>query len=177
MALGFGSEKKLMARVGADISDFKAKMNELSVKAESTGARAAAALSRIGKMAPLAIVAGIGAIIKVYSDFERELANVSTLVDTNKVSMERLKKEIMALPRNLGSATEQTKALYQALSAGIKTAEGVAFVGKAALFAKAGLTSTTIAVDVLTTILNAYEMEASEAARISDILFTTIKYG
>ena len=53
-------------------------------------------------------------IVNIYSDFEKELTNVSTLVDTNTVSMEKLKKQILELPSTMGSATENTKALYQA---------------------------------------------------------------
>ncbi len=123
--------------------------------------------------AAAAIKAAVGAM----TGFETAMANVSTLVDTSKVSMEGLREEILALPPELGTSTELAKALYQTLSAGVEPARAVEFVGQAAKLAKAGLTDTFTAVDVLTTALNAYGLEASEAGRVSDILFKTVEQG
>ena len=125
----------------------------------------------------VAVGAGIKKVIGIYADFEKEMANVSTLVDTSKVSMQGLERGIMKLPAALGSATELTKGLYQALSAGVKPAQAIEFVGKAAMAAKAGLSDTFTAVDAGTTILNAFGMEASKAGEVYDLMFTTVKEG
>ncbi|MBW2674236.1 MAG: phage tail tape measure protein [Deltaproteobacteria bacterium] len=124
-----------------------------------------------------AAIAGVSKSIGAFAGFEKEMANVSTLVDTSKVSMKGLEKGIMELPSALGSATELTKGLYQALSAGVKPAESIKFVAKAAMAAKAGLSDTFTAVDAGTTILNAFGMEASKAGEVYDLMFTTVKEG
>ena len=117
------------------------------------------------------------AIVTTYSSFEKELANVSTLVDTNTVSMKKLKDEILALPSIMGSATENTKALYQAISAGVKPSEAVKLIEESAKAAGAGLTSTFTAVEGGTTILNAYGLSALGITEIFDQMFTAVKAG
>ncbi|MBU2346636.1 MAG: phage tail tape measure protein, partial [Gammaproteobacteria bacterium] len=123
------------------------------------------------------MVGAIALSVKRFASFEKEMVNVSTLVDTSKVSMEKLKKGIMELPPELGSATENAAALYQTLSAGVKPAQAIKFLGDAAMAAKAGLTSTFTAVDAGTTILNAFGMESKDAMIIFDQMFKTVELG
>jgi len=99
------------------------------------------------------------------------------LVDTSTTDIAGMKKELLGLDSRLGSATELSEGLYQALSASVEPAKAVQFVGESAKFAKAALIDTNTAVDVITTGLNAYGKGAEEAGEISDILFTTIKNG
>ena len=114
-------------------------------------------------------------------EFEKAFANVSTLIDTRTPQgvkqLATLQKQIFALNPALGSATELTQGLYQALSAGVEPAKAVRLVGEAALFAKAGLTSTLTAVDIMTTIMNAYGDAAGKANEISSVLFATVQEG
>jgi TP901 family phage tail tape measure protein len=117
-----------------------------------------------------------GSITKA-NEFQKSMSNVSTLVDTAKVSVDSMADGILQLDSRLGTSKELTDALYQALSAGVEPAKAIEFVGESAKFAKAGLTDAFTAVDVLTTALNAYGLEAGKAGDISDILFTTIKLG
>jgi TP901 family phage tail tape measure protein len=113
--------------------------------------------------------------------FGKEFANVATLINTQTPKgvkqLQILKQQILALRPELGSARELTQGLYQALSAGAEPAEAVKLVGEAALFAKAGLTSTLVAVDVITTAINAYGLSAEDAASVSSVLFKTIEEG
>ena len=122
-------------------------------------------------------VQGLTASVAASEEFNKAFANVSTLVDTSTVDIGKMQTELLNLDNRLGSATELTDGLYQAISASVDPAKAVAFVGEAAKFAKAGLTSTNKAVDVITTSLNAYGFEADQAGRISDVLFQTIKKG
>ncbi len=123
------------------------------------------------------LVLAFKSLVDSASGFEAELTNVSTLVDTALVSMDELKTQILALPNALGSATDNTKALYQALSAGVDPVKAVEFIAEAAKFAKAALTDTFTAVDIGTTVLNAYGLKAEEVTRVNDILFKTIELG
>jgi TP901 family phage tail tape measure protein len=127
--------------------------------------------------AAAAIVAGLVSSIKKANEFQKAFANVRTLIDETKVNTKAMQKELLNLDARLGSSIELTKGLYQALSAGVEPAKAVKFVGEAAKFAKAALVDTFNAVDVLTTVLNAYGLEAKEATRVSDVLFQTIKLG
>jgi TP901 family phage tail tape measure protein len=122
-------------------------------------------------------VQGLEASTIASEEFNKAFANVSTLVDTATVDMGAMQTELLALDNRLGSATELTDGLYQAISASVEPAKAVRFVGEAAKFARAGLTSTNKAVDVITTSLNAYGLSADEAGKVSDTLFTTIRLG
>lgn len=108
-------------------------------------------------------------------NFSKEIKNVTSLTDA--LSFSQIRKGIEELPPILGSATDLTQGLYQAISASVEPAEAIQFVGEAAKFAKAGLTDTLTAVDVLTTALNAYGLEAEKASWVSDLFFATIKEG
>ena len=147
--------------------------------------RFGASLGSVGKIAGglgavfggIQIASVIGDWIQAANEFELEMANVSTLVDTSVVDMAGLEEGILSLGGSLGSSTELAQGLYQALSAGVEPAKAVEFVGEAAKFAKAGLTDTKSAVDVLTTAINAYGLSADDATSISDTLFTTVRLG
>jgi TP901 family phage tail tape measure protein len=133
------------------------------------------------KIAALAVSAGITAafigMAKSADEFEKRFANVTTVLDTSVVNVKAMKAELLGLDARLGSAADLTEGLYQALSASVEPTKAIQFVADAALFAKAALTSTNTAVDVITTSLNAYGMSADQAARVSDVLFETIKLG
>lgn len=110
-------------------------------------------------------------------DFNKEFANVTTLIDTSEVSVQSLRTELLDLGGSLGSASELARGLYQTLSAGVAPAQAVRFVAEAAMFAQAALTDTFTAVDVLTTVINAYGLSATQAGEVSDKLFEIIKQG
>jgi TP901 family phage tail tape measure protein len=126
----------------------------------------------------VAFAAGMVIATKKANEFQKEMGNVSTLVDTTAINMQGLTKEVLLLNPALGGATELTKGLYQAFSAGAGTAEeAMQITTDSAMFAKAALTDMSTAVDVLTTAQNAYGKETVNTTQASDIFFQTIKYG
>lgn len=125
----------------------------------------------------LAIVSAIRGWIGAAVEFDKEFANVTTLLDTAKVNTAAMREELRGLGAELGTSAELTKGLYQALSAGVEAGKAVQFVGKSAEFARAALTDTFTAVDIMTTILNAYQMSADRAGEVTDDLFEIIKQG
>ncbi|WP_244287714.1 phage tail tape measure protein [Lacrimispora celerecrescens] len=67
--------------------------------------------------------------------------------------------------------------VYDAISAGQKTGDAVNFVSNSTKLARAGFADAGSALDVLTTIMNAYGLEASELNRVSDVLIQTQNLG
>lgn len=103
---------------------------------------------------------------------------MSTLFDTSKTSVKGLSSEFLNLSNKTGiSATELAEAGYQALSAGQSVDKVGKFVETAGNLAKAGFTSTTTAVDVLTTAMNAYGKNAGSADDIANKLVRTQNLG
>lgn len=107
-------------------------------------------------------------------EFQTSLAKLETIADTNAAPMENLSADLLALSSDTGVAvTSLTESAYQAISASVDTAGAVEFVAQANELAVGGFTSTETAVDVLSTAINAYGLEVSEAGQLSDYLITT----
>ena len=150
----------------------------------AAGATAGQSLGKslIGAVGKILAAAGIGKMLQAAftegSAFETEVAKVGTIADTSKVSIEDLKGQITDLSGTMGiAAGDLAEATYQAISAGQDTGDAVAFAGQAAKLAAAGFTSSSSAVDILTTALNAYGLGADKAGHVSDVLLTTQNLG
>lgn len=129
--------------------------------------------SATSKMAEL-----VTSSVDIGASFETALAKVSTIADTGKVSVGELSKQILDTSSSMGvAAADIAEAAYQAISAGQDTANAVAFAGQASKLAAAGFTSSSSAVDILTTALNAYGLSADQATHVSDVLLTTQNLG
>lgn len=150
----------------------------------AAGATAGQSLGKslIGAVGKILAAAGIGKMLQAAftegSAFEAEVAKVGTIADTTKVPIGELKEQISDLSGTMGiAAGDLAEATYQAISAGQDTGDAVAFAGQAAKLAAAGFTSSSSAVDILTTALNAYGLGADKAGHVSDVLLTTQNLG
>lgn len=150
---GFATLGKVMSDVGEKMADFGEKMT----KYVST---------------PLA---GLGAYaVNAAADFQDAMAKIYTIAIDSTEPMEKMRDELVQLSNDTGfDLSDLSEATYQAVSASVDAGEAVEFMGDATKLARAGFTSTTKAVDLLTTVINAYGMKTSEAAKISDILLKT----
>lgn len=162
--------EKETAKSNAAINSFGEKMKE-------TGGKLTAAGKAV--MPVSAAVAGIGTAAAVSAvDFEDAMAKVSTIADTTEVPLDELRSQILSLSSQTGiSANEIADNVYNAISAGQKTGDAVNFVTNSTKLAKAGFADAGAALDVLTTILNAYGMEASEVTNVSDMMIQTQNLG
>jgi TP901 family phage tail tape measure protein len=125
-----------------------------------------------------AFIAGVVQVTKKADEFQRAMSNVASIVDTSAINMQELTMSLFQLDPALGETTDLTNGLYQAFSAGAETAEEAMDVTiQSATFAKAALTDTKTAVDVLTTAINAYGKENMDASTASDIFFKTVQLG
>ena len=111
-------------------------------------------------------------------EFQTAMAKVGTIADQNIVPLSQMQKEIINLSNALGvNASTVAEDVYNAISAGQNTANAVGFVEQATKLAKGGFAETGQALDVLTTILNAYGLESSKTEQISNMLITTQNRG
>ena len=124
-------------------------------------------------------IAGLGtASVAASITFEDSMAKVSTIADETEVSYDSMKKSIIDLSNQTGiSANDIADNVYNAISAGQSTADAVNFVTESTKLAKAGFAEASQSLDILTTILNAYGLEASEVTNVSDILVQTQNKG
>ncbi len=113
---------------------------------------------------------------KAFADFEKQMANVSTMLSAPEKHMERFGKGISDMSVKFGESTNTlSKGLYDILSASIPAEKALNVLAVSAKAAKAGLTDTGTAADAITTILNAYKLSAAKAADVSDWLFSIVR--
>lgn len=160
--LKFGTER---------IEEYSKKVGEAGKKVTDAGKKMSA-----GVTAP---IIGAGAAAgKLAMDFEDSMAKVSTIADTTQVPIEDLKNGIMDLSSKTGqSADDLSEAMYQAMSASVETGDAVEFLDTAVKAAVGGFTDNATAVDGLTSILNAYGMEASNVESIANQMLITQNLG
>lgn len=117
--------------------------------------------------------------VNAFAEFSEGMAEVSTLIDATDAQMAELSAGVMELSGQFGARqTEQTRALYNAISAGAADASNsVDFLTDANRAAIAGVTDVDSAVRVLAGTINAYGLNTEDAARVSDILFSTVREG
>ena len=116
--------------------------------------------------------------VQAAQKYETAMAKVGTIADTKQVPLEQLSSEIMKLSNTTGIAAEAiADDVYNAISAGQQTGDAVNFVSYSTKLAKAGFAESAQTLDVLTTILNAYGMEAEEVSKVSDMLVQTQNKG
>ena len=131
----------------------------------------------IGTIAALGAAIYAGPVQKSM-EFQTAMAKVGTIADENIVPLSKMQKEIINLSNALGvNASTVAEDVYNAISAGQNTANAVGFVEQATMLAKGGFAETGQALDVLTTILNAYGLESSKTEQISNMLITTQNRG
>jgi len=118
--------------------------------------------------------------VKEFAKFEQGVKNVTTLMSADDTGLFRgdLFKGSLQLSKDFGFALDDVnKAMFNAVSAGVSGGNAIEFLNEASTLAVAGVTNLKSATLGLTTVLNAYGMEASETARVSQVLFTTQKFG
>lgn len=152
-------------------------MKEAGEKIEEFGGKVEGVGKKLTPVSGVAAAAGT-AITKMAWDFEDGMAKVSTIADTTEVPISDLENQIKQLSDSTGvEAGEIAENVYNAISAGQKTGDAVNFVAKATDLARAGFAETGDALDVLSTIMNAYGLEASEVDKVSNDLIMTQNLG
>lgn len=123
--------------------------------------------------------AGAGAgLTKMASDYDDSFAKVKTLLKGSEEEIALYKDRILEASNDTSVGVEEmSEAVYSSLSAGVDQSGVVEFAEKANKLAKGGFTDIQTSVDVMTTALNAYNMESAEAGRVTDVLITTQNLG
>lgn len=127
----------------------------------------------------IAAGAGIAAVTSQAVDFEQGMAKVFTLLpNASKASMGAMSEDVKNFSMEMGVTTDQVlPALYDAIGSGVPEENVFSFLEIAQKGAVAGATEIGVAVDTLTSVTNAYGVEALSAGEASDIMFAGINVG
>lgn len=139
-------------------------------------------LGSIGKIAGVAGIAITGAFVLVAKsaiDFNKEVANIATLIPKSTERVNELKSAIRTMAVAVGKdTTDLAKGAYQVISAFGDTADTVKLLNIAAKAATAGVATTTDAIDLLSAVTKGYGDTSLEAVqKVSDLAFQTVTLG
>lgn len=157
---------------------FSTALRSLNINAESVGG----ALERMGdKVANVSagLAAAVGTVsIKSWMNLEDEVANISTIADYSRISVDQLTDGIIKASNETGVvATDIASATYQAISAAVDTADATDLVTRAAKAAKAGVSDVTTVINGSTSIINGWKLQGEDANRVFDKLLKTQQLG
>lgn len=132
----------------------------------------------IGISAGIAFAQAAKGAYEFERQFQHSMKEVATLSSGIKGSLTDYMNQVVEITRTVPiEANEAAKALYQIVSAGHDGADGMKVLEVSAKAAVGGVTDTATAADAITTLLNAYKLDVSEAENLSDQLFTTVRLG
>jgi len=161
---------KLFVTVDADMKGMQGKLQKLGPQLKKVGMAATAMGGTI--------MGAMGLAMKGAADFGGAMREVNTMMGLSEEEFLGFSKQVQTLAADLGvDAVESAKALYQAISAGVPKENVLEFLAVATKAAIGGVTDTETAVDGLTTVINAFGMDISEAQKVADIMFQTVKGG
>lgn len=110
--------------------------------------------------------------------FQKQLSTVNTLLKVSREELNKYADAFIDLSIKTGASKEDiANGAYQALSSGIKKEDLVDFLETASKTALAGQTTAETSIKTISSIMNAYKMEAREAGEIADWLLTVQNKG
>ncbi len=117
---------------------------------------------------------GVGDLVNTYKDFEQGMANVKAITRGTDADMAKLTETARELGASTAfSAQEVAGAMEYLAMAGWKTNSIIAGMPGLLDLAAAGAVDVATAADVVSSTLAQFNMEASEAGRVADILAAT----
>lgn len=174
MVSGGGSLGVATLDLSVDDSKFNAGMNRAHRSTRDNLKKMSAVTAGVG----VAGVAAFGAMAKSAMTFDQNMREVNSLVGLGAEEFAVLKKETLEVSSAIGiEANQAVQGLYQAISAGIPADNVMTFMETAGKAAIAGVTDIETSVDGLTTVINAFGLKASDAERVADVMFSTVKGG
>ena len=146
-------------------------MNAISAKMANVG--------KVMTIAGAAITAAFGLTVKAAIDFNKEVANIASLIPGSTKRVDELKSAIRDMAVTVGKdTTDLAQGAYQVISAWGDTADTVGILEIAAKAATAGVATTTDAIDLLSAVTKGYGDTSIEAVqKVSDLAFQTVTLG
>lgn len=166
----------LVGHLKLDNKQWQSSLRSSAATLTRTMSNMARTTARWGKR--FAVIYG-AASVKALASFQDELAFVNTMLDeqTQKY-LPQYAKAMKDMSIVFGESTKtMSRGLYDILSASIPAEKAIGVLTDSVKAARAGMTTTALAADVITTMLNAYNLEATQAGDVSDLLFAIVKRG
>lgn len=139
---------------------------------------ASAALSATVEKAGLAIGTVAIASATMAGDFQASVTRLVTSANESSSATDQIKEGLMNMATQVGfTANEMAKAMYPIESAGYHAADGLTVMKAAAEGAKDEGADLTHVADAVTTVMQDYNLKASDAANITSQMVQAISFG
>jgi len=156
-------------------------MNSISKSTKNLGKNMKQLGSTMTRNVTLPLLAIGGAAVKASVDLDKSMRNIQAFGGQTEDQLKQLSDQFREMSKDINVTTDSAKGLADAYfniqSAGFLAEEGMEVLTVSTKAATAGLTDTKTASEGVMAILNAYGLQAKDAASVSDSLFTTIKFG
>ena len=169
----------ILAKLGMDSGPFNSALGKVGGKVKGAGKAIGGAIKAGFAIAATAAAAFAVKSVSAFVEFEKKMTEVATLLpNMTTEGFAKMQKDLRELAKTMGvDLIDATQALYNAISAGIPEGNAVSFLADATKLSIAGVTDLQTAVSGLTTVLDAYNMDATEAMKVSDVMFATMQNG
>ncbi len=179
---------KLMVMVGLDSSALSRGIGVANQQVQSlagTMQSAGAQITGVGTRLTMGVtvpIIGMGvASVRAAGDMDAAMRSIQSISKQTDDQIAALSQTFVDMSSNASvtrdSAVALAEAYYSIQGSGFAGANAMTILEVATKAASAGLTTTDSAARAITATLNAYGMDASEAARVSDVLFRTMDIG
>jgi TP901 family phage tail tape measure protein len=175
-------KKTLRFEFLADTKKFLGKVGAVGKKFDALGQDMGRVGGQINK-----VFAGIGVAaaatatkaIGEFRAFEDGMLEVFTLLPgITSNAMDQMTSDVLALSKEIGKLPEEViPSLYSSLSAGVPPENVFAFLETANKLAVGGATTLEVAVDGLSSVVNAFGADVITVGQASDLIFTAVKGG
>ena len=174
------TSEELQVVISANTSGLRSAMEGVNRSFKNTGL-AASKFATVAVAAGATAAAAIGGVaLKSAIDYEKQMANVATLLGGDvKKKIEGMSGAVKKLSSDTGTSTELlTDGLYQVVSAFGETDDAMKILEISTKGASAGNATVTDSVNLLSAVTKGYGDTSAEAAQqTSDLAFLTVKLG
>lgn len=177
-------DNELVIKINGDIKGYKDALKKATKETEDLQ-KTLNTIAKTGAVAFTGLVSVMALSVSRFAEFDNGLRGVKTLLDESSFSAKSLDEGFQDLSKGALKALQDfpltlesiNKSLFDIVSAGIPAANAIDVLGSTSRLAVAGITSSAIATDAVTTALNAYGLGAEQAELVSAKFFTAQKFG
>ena len=173
------SNFSIIAKLGLDSTKMTGGLKSVTTKVKALGTTFSTKLKGGIAMAGAAMIKfGVDGLA-AFTSFSSGMSEVRTLLpQITDANFDKLKDSVRSLSTTFGTdLQDNVEALYQTLSKGVPPENAIAFLTSSSKLAITAAGSAEEATNALATVINSYGMEATEADRISKLMFGTIAAG
>lgn len=171
---------ELRGRITMDASGFRERMGEARSELSKTSnssknlTRDFEGIQKASLVVGGAVLAGIGGSVKIAADFEKQMSRVKAISGATDSEFQKLKETAMNLGATTSkSASEVAVGMEDMAAMGFNVNEVMAAMPGVISAAEASGSDLALTSGIVASALNAFQMEASDASNVADILAMT----